>query len=244
MVITIKATENSHYREKIDKLLSKLKLKHNDISLYVLAFIHRSIVNERPDFAPLHNERLEFLWDAVLELAITNALYKDFPNKTEWELTDIRSALVRWKNLAVVAKKLDFSEYLLLWKWEEKTWWRDNDYILANTVESLIWAIYIDSWINIATNFIIEYIYTTLPNILENNLTKDYKTLFQEFAQADFEITPDYKLIDHSWPDHDKKFEIWAYIWKELYGIWVWSSKKKAQEDAAQTAYLKLTNKK
>jgi len=243
MVMTEKAVLNDYYREKSAKLLEKLDIKYKDISLYVLCFIHRSIVNERPDIAPNHNERLEFLWDAVLELAVTDALYREFPEKTEWDLTDIRSALVRWKNLALIARKLNFSEYLLLWKWEEKTGWRENDYILANTVESLIWAIYIDLWVEVATKFIIENVYVTLPNILENNLTKDYKTLFQEFAQADYEITPEYKMISHSWPDHDKKFEVWAYIWEKLLWIWVWSSKKKAQEDAAQVAYLKLTNK-
>ncbi len=243
MVVTVKAVDNQHYRDKTAKLLWRLNINFKEISFYVLAFIHRSIVNERPDLAPNHNERLEFLWDAVLELAITDALYKEFPEKTEWDLTDIRSALVRGKNLAIIARKLDFSEYLLLGKWEEKTWWRENDYILANTVESLIWAIYVDLWIGVATKFILDHVYTTLPNILENNLTKDYKTLFQELAQADFEITPDYKLLDHSWPDHDKKFEVWVYIWEKLSWIWVWSSKKKAQEDAAKVAYLKLTNK-
>ena len=243
MVITTKAVLSDYYREKSAIFLEKLWIKYVDISLYVLCFVHRSIVNERPDFAPEHNERLEFLWDAVLELAITDALYKEFPKKTEWDLTDIRSALVRWKNLALVARKLWFSEYLFLWKWEEKTGWRENDYILANTVEALIWAIYLDMWNEVATKFIFDNIYVTLDSILDNNLTKDYKTLFQELAQSDLEVTPNYKLISHSWPDHDKKFEVWGYIWDEIYGIWIWSSKKKAEEDAAKVAYLKLINK-
>ena len=243
MVMTQKAVLNEFYRNKSAKLLEKLDIKYIDISLYVLCFIHRSIVNERPDIAPNHNERLEFLWDAVLELVITDALYKDFPEKTEWDLTDIRSALVRWTNLAKIAQKLWFSEYLLLGKWEEKTWWRENNYILANTVESFIWAIYVDLGIESATKFILNNIYTTLPNILEKNLTKDYKTLFQEFSQSKFEITPIYKLISEDWPDHDKNFEVWAFIDDNIFWIWIWSSKKKAQEDAAKTAYLKITNK-
>jgi ribonuclease-3 len=114
MVMTVKAIDSDYYREKSAKLLDKLKIKYNDISLYVLCFIHRSIVNERPDFAPLHNERLEFLGDAVLELVVTDKLYNDFPKKTEGDLTDIRSAIVRGKNLALVARKLDFKEYLFL----------------------------------------------------------------------------------------------------------------------------------
>jgi len=243
MVITKKAVENPIYIDKLGKLVEKLEIKTNNISVYILSFIHRSIVNERPDLAPEHNERLEFLWDAVLELAVTDALFNEFPEKSEWELTDIRSALVRWKNLSLVARKLGFSEYLLLGKWEEKTGWRENDYILANTVEAVIWAIYIDLWVEEARKFILKNIYSMLPDIFSQNLTKDYKTLFQEHAQALFEITPDYKLISHEWPDHDKIFEIWAYIWDKIFWIWKWSSKKKAQEHAAENAYLELTKK-
>ena len=238
MVITKKAIFDEHYRKKSAKLLEKLGLEYNDISLYVLCFIHRSIVNERPDIAPEHNERLEFLGDAVLELVITDKLYHDFPEKPEWELTDIRSALVRWVNLAKVAKKLNFSEYLILWNWEEKTGWRENDYILANTVEALIWAIYLDLWFEKAKDFILTYIFSTLDEILQNNLTKDFKTLFQEYSQAEFEVTPSYKILSETWPDHNKTFEVWAYIWDKQVWKGVWSSKKKAQEEAAKIAYL------
>lgn len=242
MVITKKVINDEYFKEKYSSLITQMNIDFKNIELYILAFIHRSIVNERPDKAPDHNERLEFLGDAVLELVVTNELYNDFPDKPEWELTDIRSALVRGKNLAKVANDLDFSQYLFLWKWEEKTGWRTNNYILANTVESLIGAIYLDLWIESATDFILNNIYSTLPEILDNNLTKDYKTLFQEHAQAVFEITPDYKVISHSWPDHNKSFEVWAYVWGNVLWIWVWSSKKKAQEDAAKNAYLKLTS--
>lgn len=243
MVVTTKAIENPIYTKKISALTEKLEIEIKDISIYILAFIHRSIVNERPDLTPEHNERLEFLWDAVLELVITDALFREFPEKPEWDLTDIRSALVRGKNLSKVARNLKFSEYLLLGKWEEKTWWRENDYILANTVEAVIWAIYIDLWIDKAKEFILKYIYITLASILENNLTKDYKTIFQEHSQAVYEITPDYKLISDFGPDHDKLFEVWVYLDEKEFWTWKWSSKKKAQEKAAENAYLKLTNK-
>lgn len=243
MVITAKAIENLIYTQKISALTEKLNIHPKDISVYILAFIHRSIVNERPDFAPEHNERLEFLWDAVLELVITDALFKEFPEKPEWDLTDIRSALVRWTNLSIIAKKLNFATYLLLWKWEEKTGGRENDYILANSVESFIWAIYLDLWIDKAREFILEHIYVTLGNILEHNLTKDYKTLFQEHSQSFYEITPEYKLISDSGPDHDKTFEVWVYLDDKQFWSWKWSSKKKAQEKAAENAYLKLTKK-
>ena len=237
MVITKKAISSDYEAQKISKIFAELDIKSNDISYYILAFIHRSIVNERADYAPEHNERLEFLWDAVLEIVITDELFNDFPNKPEGDLTDIRSALVRWKNLATVARKLNFQEYLFLWKWEEKMWWRDNDYILANTVESFLWAVYKDLWYKIAKQFVLEHIYTTLDGILEKNLTKDYKTLFQEFAQAEFEITPRYKVLSEDWPDHDKNFEVAVLLeWKQAW-VWTWTSKKKAQESAATDAH-------
>ena len=243
MVITKKAVESDYEKEKIKKFLEKIDIVPNNISHYILAFIHRSIVNERPDFAPEHNERLEFLWDAVLELIITEKLFLDFPDKTEWELTDIRSALVRWKNLAKVAKNLSFKDYLYLWKWEEKTWGRENDYILANCVEALLWAIYLDLGMQKAKEFVMKNIYIYLDEILENNLTKDYKTLFQEEAQAEYEITPKYKLLNESWPDHNKTFEVWVFIWEKMIDTWKGSSKKKAQEDAAYNAYNKIFKK-
>ena len=237
MVITRKAILWEQEAKSISKFLDKLNIKAKDISIYILAFIHRSIVNERPDYAPEHNERLEFLGDAVLELIITEKLFLDFPEKTEWELTDIRSALVRWKNLAKIAIKLELNKLLFLWKWEEKTWWRNNDYILANTVEALLWAIYLDQWYKVAQNFVIDFIYSTLDEILSNNLTKDFKTLFQESAQAEYEKTPSYNVLLEEWPDHNKIFEVWVFIGDDMIATWKWSSKKKAQEDAAKNAF-------
>lgn len=234
MVIRKKAIENEILIKKFHLLLNKLDIKYKKISFYILAFIHRSVVNEKPDYAPEHNERLEFLWDAVLELIITNNLYLDYNKKTEWELTDIRSAIVRWSNLAKVARKLNFSEYLLLWKWEELSWWRENDYLLANVVEALIWAIYLDLWIDIAKIFINKYIYTSINEIIKNNLIKDFKTILQEFAQAEYEITPYYNVLNEKWLDHSKTFEVWVFLWEKMIWKWIWTSKKKAQEKAAE----------
>lgn len=240
MVVTEKAISNKLIQDKISKLLDILDIKYKNISHYVLAFIHRSIVNEKPDFAPEHNERLEFLGDAVLELAITRNLYIDFPNKPEWELTDIRSALVRGTNLALVAKANGLPEFLLLGKWEELSWWRTNDYLLANVVEALLGAIYLDLWMDVASDFVNKYIYTTLDDILKNNKTKDHKTIIQEYAQAEYEVTPTYKIHDEHGPDHNKTFEVWVYLWEKLIGTWIWSSKKKAQEAAAQQWFITI----
>jgi len=237
MVIRKKAVENQELISKIQRLLESLNIEFQDPSQYVLSFVHRSIVNEKSDFTPEHNERLEFLGDAVLELAITDSLYRDFPEKQEWDLTDMRSALVRWKNLSQVAKKLGFDEYLLLWKWEELSWWRENEYILANTVEAFLGSIYLDAGIWESKKFVDTYIYTALDNILENNLFKDFKTLIQEYAQAEYDTTPTYRVLDESGPDHDKIFIVWVYLWEKEVGSWTWSSKKKAQESAAENGF-------
>lgn len=241
MVIRKRATENEALIEKIEKLLSSLEIESKEISHYILAFIHRSVVNEKPDFAPEHNERLEFLWDAVLELVITNNLFHDYPKKSEGELTDIRSAIVRWTNLAKVAKNLNFSEYLVLGKWEELSGGRENDYLLANVVEALLWAIYIDLWYHTASDFINKHIYPSVENIVKYNLTKDYKTTIQEYAQAHYDITPRYEVLSESWLDHDKTFEVWVYLNEKLIGKWSGSSKKKAQEKAAENWFIQLT---
>lgn len=242
MVIRKKATQDEVHIKKISLLLEKIGITWENISHYILAFIHRSIVNEKPDYTPEHNERLEFLWDAVLELVITEHLFKDFPEKSEWELTDIRSALVRGRNLAKIAKNLGLSEFLLLGKWEDLWWGRTNEYLLANTVEALIGAIYIDVWYDEAQKFIDTYVYSTLKWILQTNHIKDYKTTVQELAQAQFDITPTYKLLGETGKDHEKEFLMWIFFEEKEAWKWIGSSKKKAQEAAAFDAYNNFFN--
>lgn len=229
--------QNRKAIDDVSFLLNSLHINYRNIEDYIKAFVHKSIVNERPDFIPEHNERLEFLWDAVLELVITDNLYRDFKEKNEGELTDIRSALVRWKNLALISRKLGLNNYLFLWKGEELWWWRDSDYLLANTLEAFIWALYMDLWIDDAKKFINTHIYTTLDDIIENKYFKDFKSLIQEYVQAEFDITPTYEVLLEEWPDHDKNFKVWVFIWEKQIWEWSWSSKKKAQEDAAKNAY-------
>ena len=237
MVITQRATKNKNYIDKYSTLLSDLKIDFKNIEGYILAFIHRSVVNEKPDFAPEHNERLEFLWDAVLELVVTNELFKDYPEKPEWELTDIRSAIVRWRNLSEVSIKLWFNDYLILGNGERLSGWENNNYILANCVESFIGAIYLDLGYWVASDFILKYIYSTLDTILKKKLFKDAKSSIQEYIQATFDVTPTYKVLSEQWPDHDKSFTVGVYKNDEKLWEWKGSSKKKAEESAAQDAY-------
>ncbi len=235
-------TQCKKYQKNILQFLSSLDITPKSPDPYIQAFIHRSLVNERPDIAPEHNERLEFLGDAVLELVITDALYQEFPDMPEGDMTDLRSALVRGRNLAEVAKKIHLEDYLLLGKGEEKSGGRENDYLLANTMEALIGAIYTDVWYEAAEKFIMQYIYSTLPYIMKHGLTKDYKTLLQEFTQATYDTTPSYEVLSESGPDHNKEFRVGVYLWDKQVGKGEGTSKKKAQEDAAQNAYTTLTN--
>ena len=239
-------SQNDHKEiahKRIWALLEKLDLSYNNIDTFVLSFVHRSIVNEKPHLTPAHNERLEFLGDAVLELVITSSLFQEFPEKQEWELTDIRSALVRGRNLAEVANRLHFDEYLFLGKGEEIGGGRKNDYILANTLEAFIGAIYIDIGLESAEKFIMTHIYTTLDHILKNKLFKDFKTLVQEYTQAELDVTPTYSVIEEKWPDHDKDFLVGIYLWDTLIWQWNGTSKKKAQEKAAEDGYNNVAKK-
>lgn len=237
MVIPKGLYENEIYISKTKNFLEKLNIEYKNIDKYILSFVHRSFVNEKAEITTEHNERLEFLWDAVLELVITDKLFADFPDKPEGDLTDIRSSLVRGRNLALVSKKLWFQDVLILWKWEDASGWRDNDYILANTVEAFLWALYLDLWYSASEKFIIENIYESLPEIMEENWIKDPKSLLQEYSQAEVWITPTYEVLNEVWPDHDKIFTVWVYLWDIKLWEWEGSSKKKSQEDAASKAF-------
>lgn len=238
MVPTKKLFENEIYLNKIVKLLEKLDIIPNSYDNYLLSFVHRSLVNEKPDLSPEHNERLEFLWDSVLELIITHKLFLDYPDKPEWDLTDYRSSIVKWKHLADIARNLWFQDYLILWKWEELWGWRNNDYLLANCVEAFIWALYLDLWYEESKKFILENIYSKLENIINSDLLKDYKSLLQEYTQRVFGITPEYKVLDESWADHNKNYLSWVFLRELMIWNWNWTSKKKSQEDAAKNAFL------
>ncbi len=242
MAITKQLFENELYIEKIKTLLHILDIEPISYNNYLLAFVHRSLVNEKPDLSPEHNERLEFLWDAVLELVITSQLFYDYPHKPEWELTDYRSGVVKGKHLADVAKKLWFQEYLILGKWEELWGGRNNDYLLANCVEAFLWALYLDLWYEKTQKFILKHIYSNLEGIIDNDLLKDYKSLLQEFTQRVFYITPEYRVLEESGLDHEKNYLSWVFLREVMIGSGNGSSKKKSQEDAAKNAFLNKEN--
>lgn len=212
----------------------KLGLKFKDKDLLTQAFVHRSYLNENPDFKLNHNERLEFLGDAVLELVVTEELYKQFPEKAEGELTNWRASLVNAKMLTSTAEELGFNEYLLLSRGETKEMGKARQYILANTFEALMGAIYLDSGYETADKFIKKYLMNKLSEIIETGAYKDAKSQFQEEAQDRLSITPAYKVIKEWGPDHQKQFIVGVFLGEEKAAEGEGSSKQEAEERAAK----------
>lgn len=217
----------------LDNLQRKIRIKFKNSHLLQTAFIHKSYVNEHRGEIEENNERLEFLGDAVLELAVTEYLYNLFPQHTEGELTSLRSALVKGKHLAEVARCLSLGEYLLLSCGEEKSKGREKNYILANTVEALIGAIYLDRGFDTAHKFINDFILANLGAIIREGLHIDSKSRLQEITQEKYGVTPVYKVMHESGPDHNKIYDIEVYVQDKLVGKGSGSSKQKAEQDAA-----------
>lgn len=219
---------------KITDLIEQLGIEVKNLEIFKQAFVHRSYLNEHPKFASEHNERLEFLGDAVLELVVTKYLYLKYPNP-EGELTNWRASLVNSQSLATTARELNLEKYLLLSRGEAKDKnSKARGFILANTLEALIGAIYLDGGFARAEEFIKKNILGKLPFILENKLYLDAKTHFQEMSQEKHGITPTYKSLKESGPDHNKLFEVGVYIGDELIARGQGSSKQEAQMNAAQ----------
>jgi len=203
------------------------------------AFTHRSYLNENPDWSGNQNERLEFLGDAVLELIVTEHLFLNFPDKTEGELTSFRAALVNANMLSEIAQNLELNDYLLLSRGEAKDLGRARQYILANTFEALIGAIYLDQRYGAAEEFIKKSVLTRVEEIISKKLFRDPKSLFQERAQEIVGITPTYEVLKEWGPDHNKHFIIGVYLGKELIAEGEGPSKQEAQLAAAEAGLKK-----
>lgn len=227
------------FEEKIETLLVSLQIPFKDLTAYSIAFFHRSALNEYE--LSRSNERIEFLGDAVLELVTTDFLYRKYPDANEGKLTDIRSALVRGRNLADIALRIGLSEHILLSKGEMQAEGNLNPYILANTFESLLGCIYMDLGISEATKFVHTYVISTLEDILKESLHVDPKSHLQEIIQAKHAITPRYDLLSEIGADHDKMYEIGVYLGEKHIGTGTGSSKKKAQSVAAENALQRMS---
>jgi ribonuclease III len=203
-----------------------------------LALIHKSYVNEHRDLKSKHNERMEFLGDAVLELIVTEYLYEKYPEEEEGVLTNWRSALVKGKHLSEIAIELDLGIYLYLSRGEERSGGRKKNYILANTLESLLGAIYLDQGYKAASKFTVKYILGRLEQILEKGQHIDAKSRFQELAQELLGITPEYNSLSEEGPDHNKIFTMGLFLEDKKIAEGQGSSKQKAEQSAAENGLI------
>jgi len=219
--------------EEFEKIIG---VEFKDKDLLAQALTHRSFLNEHKGLKGKHNERLEFLGDAVLELVVTHFLYDEYPDKTEGDLTSIRSALVNATTCAEVAKEINVNDFLLLSRGEAKDTGRARQYILANALEAIIGAIYLDGGYDVAQKFIFKYMTPQTEKIVKEELWIDSKSKFQERAQEVAGITPSYKTLKEIGPDHDKKFTVGVFLGEKLVSEGSGESKQDAEQSAAREA--------
>ena len=219
-------------QKELEKILG-VKIQNPDI--FLSAFTHRSYLNENRSFHLPHNERLEFLGDAVLELVATEYLYKNYPHP-EGELTNFRSALVNYKMLSDIAKRLGFEKFLLMSRGEAKDTGRARQVILANCIEAVIGALYLDLGYQATTNFIAREVLVELPKVISGGSYMDPKSKLQEIVQEKRGVTPTYSVVSETGPDHNKVFVVGAYIGEQEVGQGTGPSKQEAELAAAENA--------
>lgn len=226
------------YNQYITFANDKLNVEFNDIELLVTAFTHRSYLNEHKKTVREHNERLEFLGDAVLELVVTEYLYSNFSDP-EGILTNWRSALVRTESISAAASRCEFEPLLRLSRGEKRGTDRAREQILANSFEAVIGALYLDQGYEAAKRFITDNLLTTFKQILDSGSWMDPKSHLQEIAQSREGQTPVYKVLEETGPDHDKVFTVGVFVGNELKGQGSGPSKQAGQQKAAEAALAK-----
>jgi ribonuclease-3 len=220
----------------LTKLQKILNVDFSDKMLLLSAVTHRSYLNEHREATWDHNERLEFLGDAVLELVVTDYLYKKYEEKPEGELTAVRAALVNTVSLSSASEKLGINDFLLMSKGEAKDTGRARQYILANAFEACIGAIYLDQGYESAKGFIAERLFPRTDEIVKKRLWQDAKSRFQELSQEHVSITPTYETISQEGPDHDRVFTVGVYLRGEFVADGDGRSKQEAEQKAAEHA--------
>lgn len=220
------------------KIEEQLNISFINKKLLMQAFLHRSYLNENSGLGMAHNERLEFLGDAVLELVVTDYLFATYPEKPEGELTAFRASLVNTNTISDAAKKLGFEDYLLLSKGEAKDTGKARAYILANTFEAFTGALYLDQGYDAAKGFIHSHLLPELENIIHQGLWRDAKSYVQEKSQEVEGVTPSYKVLHDTGPDHDKVFTVGIYFRDAKIAEGKGSSKQEAETAAARNALV------
>lgn len=225
---------------QIISTLNKIGIRPKDITVYNTAFTHRSCLNESKDIGQ-SNERLEFLGDSVLSFIISSFLFQKRPKDTEGDLTNLRAYVVKTDSLAKASENLGLGELLRLSKGEELSGGRKNPQLLANTFESLLGAIYLDLGIEKTAEFVKESLVPIFISEVEKGAPKDSKSLLQEVVQSSKQVSPKYKILGTTGPDHAKQFKVGVYVAGNLVGEGTGSSKQQAEEKAAEEALKKLS---
>lgn len=225
---------------ELTDLETKLQIKFQNPAILRNALVHRSYLNEKKEEKPESNERLEFLGDSVLSLVTSQYLYQKYPHHPEGLLTNYRSSLVKTQTLAKVAQELDLGKFLFLSKGEEESGGRENLSLLADTLEAIIGAIYLDQGFLSCQNFINSFLFPLLPEIIQKGEYRDYKSSLQEYLQAKGKTSPSYKVLQTFGPEHAKTFTIVVSSQKEILGEGKGHSKQIAQQEAAKTALEKF----
>ncbi len=213
-----------------------LGVEFTDTTVLLSAVTHRSYLNEHREATWEHNERLEFLGDAVLELAVTDYLFTKYPEKPEGELTAVRAALVNTVSLSEASEQLGINKFLLMSKGEAKDMGRARQYILANAFEACIGALYIDQGYEAAKDFISRRLFAKTDMIVEKRLWQDAKSRFQELSQERFSVTPTYETVAQEGPDHDRVFTVGVFLKREKIAEGKGRSKQEAEQQAAEKA--------
>lgn len=220
-------------QEQAKALAEKIGLNFKDYQFLQEALTHRSFLNENRSYKLPHNERLEFLGDAVLELSVTRYLFSNYQNP-EGDLTNWRAALVNGEMLAKIGQEIEIEEFLLMSRGESKDTGKARQYILANAMEAIIGAIYLDQGYEEADKFINKHIISKLPEVLETKSYQDPKSYFQEKAQEIVQVTPHYEVVKEWGPDHDKRFSVAVFLGEEKVAEGEGESKQEAQRNAAE----------
>lgn len=235
-----KSNISSDRKIKLSAFCKRVGIIFSDIQLLDLAFHHRSYSNENESHKHLNNERLEFLGDSVLGMATAAFLYEDMVNNPEGDLAKIKSNVVSEKILAPIARRIGIDKMLILGRGEEMSGGRNKDAILADAVEAVIGALYLDSGYENAQKFVLSLIVPEIKKVQQNKGQKDYKTLLQEYYQKKFKACPVYELVKKTGPDHDKTFWMIVKLGEKFYGPASGKNKKSAEQNVARLALEKI----
>jgi len=221
-------------QDSIEKFQQAIGVSFHNIDLLKEALTHRSYLNEHPSWPLPHNERLEFLGDAVLELIVTRALFDAYPTFEEGKLTGVRAALVNSQMLALVADDIGLGDYILMSRGEAKEKGKARESLLADAFEAFLGSLYLDGGYDVAREFVEKHVLTHTKEVLQNNLYKDAKSAFQEYTQEKFKVTPTYKILKEVGPDHSKEFYVGVFVDKKQIATGQGMSKQEAEQEAAK----------